>query len=265
MYCFEHIPKTAGTSTSSALQIYYGDKSFNLQKDVVNNLPQGVKFVYGHRAYRTAIESGLNDLSMVTFVRHPVSLVKSHFNHIARSSSLKHFININYRKQSLQDYMRQQKFKDFDNGLVRRFSNIDFPYGECNESYLDIAMTNLERYVFIGIQELFHESLFSLSKVLEWDTPPIYIDSNHSPTYQPRMTEYDSIISDTCKFDMKLYEFCVKKFNVDFDRTVAFNKEYDAFLNIQRKLNSNLDLNVVSKTMIARLIKEKIKRKLMKL
>ena len=135
MYCFEHIPKTAGTSINTALQIYYGKKAFNLKKDVVNVVPKGVEIVYGHRSYRTAVKSGLDSLDMLTFVRNPVSLVKSHFSHIARSSSLRHFIDINYRKKNLQDYMRQQKFKDFDNGLVRRFSNIDFPYGECNEYY----------------------------------------------------------------------------------------------------------------------------------
>ena len=265
MYCFEHIPKTAGTSINTALQIYYGRKAFNLRKDMVNILPKDIEIVYGHRAYRTAIKSGLDNLNMVTFVRDPVSLVKSHFNHIARSSSLRHFININYRKMDLQDYIYQQKFKDFDNGLVRRFSNIDFPYGKCNENYLNIAKANLERYTFIGIQEFFHESLFSLSKVLKWDAPPIYLNSNHSPIYQSKVTGYDEIISKACKFDIRLYEFCIDKFNASFNKSNSYREDYNSFLNIQEKLNSNIDFDLTSKTMVIRLIKEKIKRKLISL
>ena len=265
MYCFEHIPKTAGTSINTALQIYYGKKAFNLQKDMVNILPKDIEIVYGHRAHRTAIKSGFCNLNMITFVREPVSPVKSHFNHIARSSSLRHFININYRKMSLQDYMQQQKFKDFDNGLVRRFSNIDFPYGKCNENYLNIAKSNLEKYTFIGIQEFFHESLFSLSKILEWDTPPIYLNSNHSPIYQSKVTGCDNTISEACRFDISLYEFCIEKFNTSFNKSNSYKEDYKSFLNIQEKLNSNIDFNITSKATVVRLIKEKIKRRLISL
>jgi len=258
MLCFEHIPKTAGTSLTSAFQIHYGKNALNLSKDSLNTIPSNIELIYSHRAKRTALKSGINNLQMLTFVRHPVSLVKSHFMHLARSSDV-NFIQINLMRKTLEDYLKQKTFKDFDNGLVRRFSNIDFPYGECNEDYLKVAIKNLDSYVFIGVQEFFNESIFSMSKFLNWNSYPIYIKSNKIPAYQRKITGFDELIIENSAFDIKLYNYCLDKFEKVFNLSNIYDEEFLAYMKLQEKFNKNFDAGGFAKKYILRDLKNKIK------
>jgi len=239
LYCFEHIPKTGGVSYSTALRLYYGDKLFPLKKDQHNSIPEGVEAIHGHRAYRTLLKSGVSDVQFFTLVRDPVKLVQSHYNHIARSVRLKHFWYINLFNFSLKKYLERGLFKDFDNGMVRRFSNIDFPYGECTEEIYQKAKERLDSFVHIGLQEKFDASLFSLSKVLGWTKLPIYFRSNTTPGYGKRSftDEEISMIKKQNVFDIRLYEYCAKKFEEEFDKTSEFTEEYATYLEELRNLD----------------------------
>jgi hypothetical protein len=263
VYCFEHIPKTAGTSVNSVFKNYYKDAAYNLEKDKVVEIPKNVEMVYGHRAYRTMLLNGNDRVKLVTFVRNPVELVKSHFGHLSRGLSLFNFYNIHIKKMDLKDYIDKGLFKDFDNGMVRRFSNIDFEYGKCSQIHLNIAIENLDKYIFIGIQEKFNESIFSMSKILKFKRYPVYIKSNiHSDNTRKYNSKYDELLITRLQYDIKLYEYCLSRFNDNFN--ISKNSDdYIKFIEIQSNIN-NIDIDAICYKSLNKIIKTTIKNFLIK-
>ena len=259
MYCFEHIPKTAGTSINSVFQNYYRDRAFNFPKDSITNIPKHTEMLYGHRAYRTVLLNQYPGVSYLTMVRDPVELVKSHFGHLSRGLSLPHYYRIHLKKMNLKDYVEKQIFKDFDNGMVRRFSNMDFKYGKCSQSHLDVALENLDKYVFIGVQEKFNESVFSLSKILGFDRHPVYIKSNvHVDNTRKCSSKYDEFLASRLEYDIKLYKHCVDKFDKCFDMS-RDSEEYLRFLEIQKNVD-NIDIGSVCDSSLRKILKARLKK-----
>ena len=81
-------------------------------------------------------------MKLLTMVRNPIDRVKSHFNLIKRGSAFRdiNWYRINIKKFSISDYYERKLFNDFDNSMVRRISNIDFDFGECNETIYNEAI-----------------------------------------------------------------------------------------------------------------------------
>lgn len=231
MYCFEHIPKTGGLSIGSALKEYYGNNLFPLVKYGNNQIPKGIEIVQGHRA-RESMRSDAG-VKFFTFVRHPVPLVKSHFEYISRAMSTKHFWRIRILRKSLDYYLENKLFKDFDNGMIRRIGMVDFPFGSCNRDLLENALEKLEKdYAFIGLLERFNESLFGLSQTLKWSQLPVYQKMNigiHKIGLYGN--NIDNKIAEINKFDIELYEYCKKRLEKYItNNQVIYSTKYKEYL-----------------------------------
>ena len=231
MYCFEHIPKTGGLSIGSALKEYYGNNLFPLVKYGNNQIPEGIEVVHGHRA-RASMRSDAG-VKFFTFVRHPVPLVKSHFEYISRAMSTKHFWRIRILRKPLDYYLENKLFKDFDNGMIRRIGMVDFPFGSCNRDLLENALEKLEKdYVFIGLLERFNESLFGLSQTLKWSQLPVYQKMNigiHKIGLYGN--NIDNKIAEINKFDIELYEYCKKRLEKYITKNqVIYSAKYKEYL-----------------------------------
>jgi len=231
MYCFEHIPKTGGLSIGSALNEYYGNNLYPLVKYGYNQIPEGIEVVHGHRA-RESMRSDTG-VKFFTFARHPIPLVKSHFEHISRALTTKHFWRIRILRKSLDYYLENKLFKDFDNGMIRRIGMVDFPFGSCSKGLLENALEKLEKdYVFIGLLERFNESLFGLSQTLKWSRFPVYQKMNvgiHKIKLYGKDIDYK--IAEINKFDIELYEYCKKRLeNYITDNQVIYSTKYKEYL-----------------------------------
>ena len=164
----------------------------------------------------------------------------------------------------LKDYIDGKLFKDFDNGMVRRFSNIDFEYGECRQEYLDVAIKNLDKYIFIGVQEKFNESIFSMSKILQFDKYPIYIKSNiHQDNTRQYSSKYDEMLEECLKYDIRLYEYCLNKFCKNFDLSKE-DSDFIKFIEIQKNID-NANINIICNRSVGKAIKMAIKNRIKKM
>lgn len=232
MYCFEHIPKTGGVSVIDALSRQYSPAALvQMKKDVPPVLTSDTQIVTGHRARRTL--GDVPGVRFFTFVRHPVDMVISHYEHISRSLRTKHFWKIRIARTSLDAYLRTGTFLDFDNGMVRRITGVDVPFGACTEEHLEAAIGILDReYDFMGITEQFNESMFGLGLVLGCATPPCYIRKNHMSypvgLYTDQTKQY---IAELNTYDMRLYEYATRRFASFVEMHAgAYESAYDDYL-----------------------------------
>jgi len=170
--CFEHLPRTGGGSVNSALRLHYGKDFSNFSER------SSAKIIHGHRAFLKTRES--ENISYFTFLRHPKDHVISRFKHKASGLKSKHFKKIK-KGVSLKEYLEKGYSKDLNNGIIRRISGINFPYGECNEEIYQKTLSMIEkRFFFIGITELFNQSILGLSKILNWKSYPLYLRKHKS-------------------------------------------------------------------------------------
>ncbi len=101
MIQFLHIPKTAGSSFKYALLNVYRFKPYfefdgNLEKDLIrlNSLSEKkcrkIHVVTGHAHRSTGVE-WIDNMPTITFLREPVSRVKSYCRHVSEGKS-KHLV-----------------------------------------------------------------------------------------------------------------------------------------------------------------------------
>ena len=205
------------------------------------------------------------DVKFFTFVRHPISLIKSHYEYISKAMTTKHFWRIRILRKSLDYYLDNKLFKDFDNGMIRRIGMKDFPYGSCNQALLENALEKLEKdYVFIGLLERFNESIFGLSQTLNWERFPVYqkmnVGINKIKLYGKNI---DYKIAETNTFDIELYDYCRKRLEkYVLDNQVIYctkYKEYLRQLDVFQKENALYEAKPKLATIFKRAILETLK------
>ncbi len=235
--CFEHLPRTGGGSVNSALRLYYGEDFSGFNEEASSEV------IHGHRAFLKTKK--FEKISYFTFLRHPKDHVISRFKHKASGLRSKHFKKIR-KGVSLEEYLRKGYSKDLNNGIIRRISGMNFPYGECNEEIYQKTLKMIEkRFFFIGITELFDKSILGLSKVLNWETYPLYLRKHKSEEDEKIVQgDYEDLLLKYNKFDIRLYDFFRERFfkfqeeNKDFysNHLKKFKNTLKVFQNKERVL-----------------------------
>ena len=110
------------------------------KKNKVNIIPDKYKFAYGHRAAYSLIND--SKYNYFTFLRDPYLTLISHFNHISRSIlgfyPENHFINIRILKKDINSYIKEYKFKSYDNPFIRWLGGFyDVEFGKTNDFHLE--------------------------------------------------------------------------------------------------------------------------------
>ena len=218
MICFEHIPKTAGKSLNLAFQSIYGSEYLNIKKDKVYPLKafEGKSFISGHRSIRTLSINNIVPKQKITYLRHPRELLSSTYTHLLRS--LTNVTNIQARMlmHGPRFLLERRDYRIFDNGVIRRILNYNGPVGSISDTHYKQCIDELENYDFIGFQEEFLKSLYSLSKVLSWDKLPVIVKFNELPKSQSVMSTYSSdedYLLNLNSWDIKLYDYFKEKFD----------------------------------------------------
>lgn len=173
---FLHVPKTAGTTIRGIAYAHYGEarvapiypgERVYLGIEEFANLPAEQRdradFVIGHFAYgfhRYLI--GRRTFRYATVLREPISRCASLYDHFAARNALG-------AAPSLSSVLSGSLGIQFNNYQTRMVSGMQAPLGPCPRAMLDKAKENmLQSFSFVGITELFDESLLLAEALLGW-------------------------------------------------------------------------------------------------
>ncbi len=181
---FLHIPKTAGTTFTDILNQQYCDGvKFQLTGDIrsdINRFEQlseqqqkAIVLYTGHAPIRTGVRT-IDDIDVVTFLRDPVSRVKSFCQHVSEGKSpylLKKFPPESF---DLQKFLNARIF-ELNNLQTKMLVNqgasaVDFNMS--NDEALQLATDHLFNTVkAFGLVEYFDESLIVFKQKFAWKLP----------------------------------------------------------------------------------------------
>ncbi|MFF2480236.1 sulfotransferase family 2 domain-containing protein [Paenibacillus sp. NPDC058071] len=210
---FMHIPKTGGTSFTQSLLSNY--PRLVQYYEVGNNLTLLEYCLEKADAFSGHFPFGYHLLTKrpctyVTILRDPVEQIVSWFYFKYKNPSYPEAYNIGL---TLETYLREPAFDseyvNLQTRLVSGEIDVLFPN-------LSLAMANLDRYFsFVGITELYEESLFLLSKRMGWKLKH-YKKLNTTPN-RPRKSEVSEeairLIRQKNELDIELYSYACRILN----------------------------------------------------
>jgi hypothetical protein len=225
-----HIPKTAGTTISSSLVIAYGRKhafsfSGSPSKDrkrlleIDEETRRNITLYYGHSFYETGVEEA-DRASIITFLREPVSRVKSFIQHagerkekylpeaaIDQPFTVNEFLDTgNYELANLQTK------------ILTNLDDAEFEKLGENASF-ELARERLfQGLAAFGIQSRFDEGWVAIWMALE-RRPPVYVHLRRvAKAAMFELTpEQIERIKDLNRLDIRLYQAA----EAEFERRVA--------------------------------------------
>lgn len=142
-----HVPKSAGTSFKRVLtevchaRIWFNYGSiFAREQARAGVVPDGTEIIFGH-FLADAFDDLYPDRTLITWVRHPVERVVSHYHHFRRAPD-----------------MRDGCCRDLHD---RNLSLLEFASLEwmCNETSRYLSYKPVRAFEFVGIAESFDESM----------------------------------------------------------------------------------------------------------
>lgn len=180
---FLHIPKTAGTTFTTCLDYQYSGKGHFVFKGAVQydvmrfkELPEAEKqkvvLFTGHAPILTGLEEA-DTAKIITFLRNPISRVKSFIQHISEGKSpeyLKGPFNLDeFLASGTKDLENLQTKMLINKGPFALSTLIDsMSKSEARDLALNNLFNKVEEY---GLQEYFDESLVLFASALNWSTP----------------------------------------------------------------------------------------------
>ena len=268
-FFFLHIPKTAGTTWRSIIDLQLGSENVityynQSNSSLIDNLwalvaskPNNLGLI-GH--YNFGVHNNLNrapltnrEYKYYTFLRNPIDITVS-----AYYERLKRYPN-EFKKQNgttmtiLEHIESHQHF--YDNIQTRMIAGTPGSR-KINQQELILAKENINNnFDFVGIVEKFDESILLLSKILKW-RPCRYgaLNQNLEPKTLDQITE--KYIKKITFYDSQLYNFALEQLNEIIENQTEIFKEALFELN---KLTKNLsqETNILTSPSSA---KEKIER-----
>ncbi|MFC7373433.1 sulfotransferase family 2 domain-containing protein [Fictibacillus iocasae] len=140
-----HIPKTAGSSLTTAIMPYYQPHEVFTENDNGSFPSPGTKIIIGHN--RFGRYHGLGPLLYITMLRNPIDRVISHYYY------LKHVV--------LEDNLAKHvSLEEFSRSIWA--ANLQTQYLTGGVIDFELAIQHLKTFAFFGITELFTESLYLL-------------------------------------------------------------------------------------------------------
>ena len=222
---YMHITKTGGKSIEELLRRNY-DKVFQLKHDTdYKSLPQGYDVYMGQTVgYTRDLIEG--DVFSFTFVRDPIERLVSFYNyyHVGKfdivqwvhSDGTVERYNIDSSLPLIEFFGQEPIKKVCFNRMTRDFGAdeplFDLANSNLSDNKYDYYMSKIDSYDFVGIFEKFDESLSKLDKILGKDFEDVHINKSPKPKSEITPEEHEFLDKYT-RYDQKIYEYCLKKFN----------------------------------------------------
>lgn len=180
---FLHIPKSAGSTLHSLLGLNYPRKRIYLTRRMWQGNQQffelseaqrhNIRVLTGHMPFGLHQYLGPGSFEYFTILRNPVDRMVSLYYHIRRINS--HFFHeeLNAKNYTIPEVMESGILTAADNCQVRMLANrLDLPYGAVNETHLEEALDNLEKYFpVVGLQQHFDAFVLQLKDRYGWHYP----------------------------------------------------------------------------------------------
>jgi hypothetical protein len=227
---FLHIPKAAGTTLDRIAERHYpASQRYRLGAhaqagiEAFNNLTSAersrFRYLAGHFPFGVH-EQVPGDWAYLTFLREPLDRVASFYYFVRNDPG--HYLTqamMPRHKTSLRAFLEESRVPMLDNGQTRQLAGDwgEIPFGECDESLLEKAKSNLDRIAVVGLSEFFIPSLLLAADRFGW-TRLGYHAQNQTRNRPPKETLDDPTRETLQKLntlDQELYAYAKQRFEQD--------------------------------------------------
>ena len=248
-----HIPKTGGTTLRDIIQRQYRsekilmipklEESENILKEVSNSQINQLKLIQGHLKY------GIHNhfyrrAKYFAIIRDPINRVLSTYYYVLSQKNNPQNLSTSNNQMTIYDFVQSGVNPFLINGQTQLISgktgNIDNPIIESEELF-SLAKENIENdFLFLGITEMFDETILILKNMLGWHMP-YYSIANRTkkkPNYDAVNPTIISFIKEHNQLDIKLYNITkTSLLNRIAEENDIFQNKINKFKKINRLLN----------------------------
>ena len=248
-----HIPKTGGTTLRDIIQRQYRsekilmipklEESENILKEVSTSQINQLKLIQGHLKY------GLHNhfhrrAKYFAIIRDPINRVLSTYYYVLSQKNNPQNLSTSNNQMTIYDFVQSGVNPFLINGQTQLISGktgeIDNPIIESEELF-SLAKENIENdFLFLGITEMFDETILILKNMLGWHMP-YYSIANRTkkkPNYDAVNPTIISFIKEHNQLDIKLYNITkTSLLNRIAKENDIFQNRINKFKKINRLLN----------------------------
>jgi len=248
-----HIPKTGGTTLRDIIQRQYRaekilmipklEESENILKEVSTSQINQLKLIQGHLKY--GIHNHFHRRAKYfAIIRDPINRVLSTFYYVLSQKNNPQNLSTSNNQMTIYDFVQSGVNPFLINGQTKLISgktgNIDNPIIESEELF-SLAKENIENdFLFLGITEMFDETILILKNMLGWHMP-YYSIANRTkkkPNYDAVNPTIISFIKEHNQLDIKLYNITkTSLLNRIAKENDIFQNRINKFKKINRLLN----------------------------
>lgn len=248
-----HIPKTGGTTLRDIIQRQYRaekilmipklEESENILKEVSTSQINQLKLIQGHLKY--GIHNHFHRRAKYfSIIRDPINRVLSTYYYVLSQKNNPQNLSTSNNQMTIYDFVQSGVNPFLINGQTKLISgktgNIDNPIIESEELF-SLAKENIENdFLFLGITEMFDETILILKNMLGWHMP-YYSIANRTkkkPNYDAVNPTIISFIKEHNQLDIKLYNITkTSLLNKIAKENDIFQNRINKFKKINRLLN----------------------------
>ena len=248
-----HIPKTGGTTLRDIIQRQYRsekilmipklEESENILKEVSTSQINQLKLIQGHLKY------GIHNhfyrrAKYFAIIRDPINRVLSTYYYVLSQKNNPQNLSTSNNQMTIYDFVQSGVNPFLINGQTQLISgktgDIDNPIIESEELF-SLAKENIANdFLFLGITEMFDETILILKNMLGWHMP-YYSIANRTkkkPNYDAVNPTIISFIKEHNQLDIKLYNITkTSLLNKIAEENDIFQNRINKFKKINRLLN----------------------------
>lgn len=248
-----HIPKTGGTTLRDIIQRQYRsekilmipklEESENILKEVSTSQINQLKLIQGHLKY--GIHNHFHRRAKYfAIIRDPINRVLSTYYYVLSQKNNPQNLSTSNNQMTIYDFVQSGVNPFLINGQTQLISgktgDIDNPIIESEELF-SLAKENIENdFLFLGITEMFDETILILKNMLGWHMP-YYSIANRTkkkPNYDAVNPTIISFIKEHNQLDIKLYNITkTSLLNRIAEENNIFQNRINKFKKINRLLN----------------------------
>ena len=248
-----HIPKTGGTTLRDIIQRQYQsekilmipklDESEDILKEVSTSQINQLKLIQGHLKY--GIHNHFHRRAKYfAIIRDPINRVLSTYYYVLSQKNNPQNLSTSNNQMTIYDYVQSGVNPFLINGQTQLISgktgNIDNPIIKSEELF-SLAKENIANdFLFLGITEMFDETILILKNMLGWHMPYYSIANRtkNKPNYDAVDPTVISFLKEHNQLDIKLYNITkTSLLNKIVEENDIFQNRINKFKKINKLLN----------------------------
>lgn len=207
-----------------AREMWKGNPNFHR---LIGEQKKNISLLMGHMPFGLHRNLPPESFEYFTLVRDPIDRIISLYKHIQRFPDHHFAAEMKEHNYTLSDFFNLKLSPAFDNCQVRMLADaMNVPFGEINETHLQTAISNLEKYFpLAGVQDQFDEFIILLAARYQWRIPyyrRMKVNRGRRNSDAEISEGEKSLILNYNKLDEELYKYVKNRFH-----TTLLNSEPD--------------------------------------